>query len=142
MAISYFEICASAFQSLKKRKWPYLTYFSSKRKNKTTLFSATFKAKQNKVVLVFQFELKWVRYSHIMFWNLCFCTSKALKRENGHILLILGQNEKNNTTLFSLTLKVGENNVVLFFHFELKLARYGHFIFFKLLKCRSSNFKT
>ena len=39
------------FQSLKKRKWPYLAYFSSKWKNNTSLFSSTFKVGENKVVI-------------------------------------------------------------------------------------------
>ena len=34
---------------------------------------------------------------------------------------------KNNIILFSSTLKVEENKVVLFFHFKLKQARYGNF---------------
>ena len=37
---------------------------------------------------------------------------------------------KNKTTLFSSTLKVWWNKVVLFFLFELKQARYGHFLDF------------
>ena len=41
------------FQSLKKRKWPYLAYFSSKWKNNTTLFSPTFKVRENKVCLLY-----------------------------------------------------------------------------------------
>ena len=42
-------------------------------------------------------------------------------------------NQKNKTTFFSSTLKVEENKVVLFFHFELKWARYDHFFDFKIL---------
>ena len=41
---------------LKTRKWPYLAWFSSKLKNKTTFFSSTLKVWQNKVVLFFHFK--------------------------------------------------------------------------------------
>ena len=45
----------------KTRKWPYLAWFSSKLKNKTTFFSSTLKVWQNKVVLFFHFKPKWAR---------------------------------------------------------------------------------
>ena len=38
---------------------------------------------------------------------------------------------KNKTTLFSSTLKVEENKVVLFFHFKPNWARYGRFLVYK-----------
>ena len=50
----------------KTRKWPYLAWFSSKLKNKTTFFSSTLKVWQNKVVLFFHFKPKWARYGHFL----------------------------------------------------------------------------
>ena len=49
-----------------------------------------------------------------------FQKSYVEKHKNGHNSVILPPNEKNKTTLFPSTLKVGEKKVVLFFHFELK----------------------
>ena len=112
---SLFTIWHSFLAKEKKLKLPYHVYLSSKWKNKTTLFSPTFKVKQNKVVLFFQFELKWMRYGHIMFWNLCFCTFKAWKRENGHILLILAQNEKITPLYFLQLLKLEKIKWCYFF---------------------------
>ena len=43
------------------KKGPYLTQFSSKCKNKPTLFSPTFKVGEEKVVLFFHFELVELR---------------------------------------------------------------------------------
>ena len=37
---------------------------------------------------------------------------------------------ENKDTLFSPTSKVGENKVVLCFHFGSELARYSHFVIF------------
>ena len=52
----------SETKNQKSRKWPYLTHFSPKWKNKTTLFPSTLKVGEKKVVLFFNFELKWARY--------------------------------------------------------------------------------
>ena len=41
----------------KTNNQPYLTHFSSKLKNKTAIFSPTFKVEEKKVVLFFCFEL-------------------------------------------------------------------------------------
>ena len=41
----------------KNKKWTYLDYLSLNRKNKTTLFSQTFKAEEMKVVF-FSFQAK------------------------------------------------------------------------------------
>ena len=46
---------------------------------------------------------------------------------------------KNKTTFFSSTLKVGEIKVVLFFHFELKWVRYGHWLVYKEIHTYHSN---
>ena len=68
---SLFTIWHSFLAKEKKLKLPYLAYFSSKWKNKTTLFSPTLKVRENKVVLFFQFELKWARYRQFPIWNFC-----------------------------------------------------------------------
>ena len=60
-----------------------------------------------------------------------FLKLKVEKHKSGYISLILAQNEKNKTTLFSSTLKVEAKKVVLFFHFELRWARYGHWLVYK-----------
>ena len=38
--------------------------------------------------------------------------------------------QNSEGTLFSPIFKVGEKKVLLFFHFELKIARYSHFLVF------------
>ena len=48
------------------------------------------------------------------------------------ISLILVQDKKNYTTLFPSTLKVKENKVILYFHFVLRQATYGHFLMFDI----------
>ena len=48
---------------------------------------------------------------------------------------------KNKTTFFSSTLKVGENKVVLFFHFELKWGRCSHFYVSQLLTFKTKILK-
>ena len=68
---SLFTIWHSFLAKEKKLKLPYLAYFSLKWKNKTTLFSPTLKVRENKVVLFFQFELKWARYRQFPIWNFC-----------------------------------------------------------------------
>ena len=45
-------------------------------------------------------------------------------------LIYLTSNQENKGTLFSSTLKVEGNKVLLFFHFGLKLPRYKYFLVF------------
>ena len=63
------------------------------------------------------------------------------KQVNGHISLILARNEKNKTTFFTSTFKSQEKKVVLFFHFELRWARYGHWLVYKEMHTYYSNRK-
>ena len=125
-------LLAFHIQISKMKKWPYLTQFSSKCKNKPTLFSPTFKIEEKKVVLLFCFELNWARYGHFHFqWFLAF-QIQISKMKKWPYLAQFSSKQKNKTTFFSSTLKVGEEKVVLFFHFELKWARYGWlFVFLK-----------
>ena len=64
-----------------------------------------------------------------MFLNIWFLKRKTINQESGHISLILAPKEKNKTTLFPSTLKVWENKVVLFFHFEPNWGSYEDFMF-------------
>ena len=64
----------------KSRKWPYLTHFSPKWKNKTTLFPSTLKVGEKKVVLFFHFKLKWPRYCQLFFFKEKYLTTW---KENG-----------------------------------------------------------
>ena len=103
-------------KNLKTRKWPYLAHFSIKWKNNTTLFSSTFKVEENKVVLFFHFKLKWARYGNFYISQPSTFKTKNLKTRKWQYLVHFSLKWKNNTTLFSSTLKV-ENKVVLFFSF-------------------------
>ena len=58
------------------------------------------------------------------------CKLKKENYENCYILLTLAQSGKK-PTLFCPTFKVEENRVVLSFWFELKLANYGNYLYFK-----------
>ena len=49
---------------------------------------------------------------------------------------------KNNSTLFPSTFKVEENKVPLFFHFESKRPRYGHFVIFSSFILKQMMIKT
>ena len=123
----------SETKNQKSRKWPYLAHFSSKWKNKTTLLSSTLKVGEKKVVLFFHLELKWATYGHFYFSQLLTFKTKMSKLRKWPYLAHFCSKWKNKTTLFSSTLKVEEKKVVLFFHFELKWARYGHFYVSQLL---------
>ena len=118
---------AKFLQRGKTRKWPYLTWFSSKLKNKTTLFSSTLKVREKKVVLVFHFEQKWPSCGHFHISQNMISETKNQKSRKWPYLAHFSSKWKNKTTLFSSTLKVGEKKVVLFFHFEQKWPSYGHF---------------
>ena len=78
----------------KTTKWPYFGHFASKWKNEGTLFPSTLKVKGNKVLLFFHFGLKRLRYRNLLvFFIICFNTLDE-KKQNGHIWVILPQNEK------------------------------------------------
>ena len=81
---------------MKLRKLPYLTHFSSNKKNKTTLFPSTLNVGKNKVVLFFHFELKRVRYCHFIIFFFQFTNWSVWKRDNCRILLIWAQIKRNN----------------------------------------------
>ena len=49
-----------------------------------------------------------------------------------------GKTEKNKTTFFSQTLKVGENEVPLFLYISAYFPRYGHFMDSTLLQQQKS----
>ena len=70
----------SETKNQKSRKWPYLAHFSSKWKNKTTLFSSTLKVGEKKVVSFFHFKLKWPRYCQLLFSRKKYLITK---KENG-----------------------------------------------------------
>ena len=69
----------------------------------------------------------------ILFVTDFYLKSKSLRKLKGLYLTHFNSKWKNKTTFFSQTLKVGENKVVLFFHFGLKWARYSRFYFLQLL---------
>ena len=121
----------SETKNQKSRKWPYLAHFSSKWKNKTTLFPSTLKVGKKKVVLFFHFELKWLSYGHFYVSQHLISETKNQKSRKWPYLTHFSPKWKNKTTLFPSTLKVGEKKVVLFFHFKLKWPRYCQLFFFK-----------
>ena len=115
----------------KNKKWPYLDYFSLNQKNKTTFFSSTLKVWENKVVLFFHFKLKWARYGHFYVSQLLTFKTKIMKLRKWPYLALFSSKWKNKNTFPSSTFKIEEKKVVLFFHFELKWARYGHWLVYK-----------
>jgi len=115
---------------LKSIKWPYLAHCSSNWKNKTTLFYLTLKVEEKKVVLIFHFKLKWARYGHFYVSHFFTFKTKILKSRKWPYLAHFSSKWKNKTTLFSLTFKVEEKKVVLFFHFRLKWGKNGYFLDF------------
>ena len=58
-------------------------------------------------------------------------TSKKMTKSSN--LPQMTSNQKNKGTLFSSTLKVEENKVLLFFQFEVNLVRYCDFEFLPIL---------
>ena len=114
----------------KTTKWPYLGHFASKWKNKVTLYSSILKVAGNKVLSFFHFELKWLRYRNfLVFIIICFNINDE-KTTKWPYLGRFDSKWKNKGTLFSSTLKVEGNKVLLFFHFGLKSPRYEHFLVF------------
>ena len=99
----------------KRRKRLNLSSWAKIEKTKDTLFSSTFKVRENKEPLVFSILAQGLRYSHF----LIFCQP----RQQGNILefrkwLYLSpwaKIEKTKGTLFSETLKVEGNKVPLIF---------------------------
>ena len=132
---------ASETKNQKSRKWPYLAHFNSKWKNKTTLFPSTLKVGEKKVVLFFHFELKWPSYGHFYVSQHCISEMKNQKSRKWPYLAHFSFKWKNKTTLYPSTLKVGEKKVVLFFHLELKWARYGYFLVFRFRSHMLRNIK-
>ena len=61
-------------------------------------------------------------------------TCGLVKSTNCQYLVMEAKNEKSKGTLFSRTLKVGENKVVLLFSFLASKRRYGIFEFLTPLK--------
>ena len=69
--------------------------FSFKMKKWRPLFPSTLKVNGNKVLLFFHFGLKRLRYRNLLvFFIICFNTLDEKKKQNGHIWVILPQNEK------------------------------------------------
>ena len=66
---------------------------------------------------------------------------KLWKTRKWLYLSILSSKWKNKGTFFSPTFKVEGNKVPLFFHFELKWAKYGNFFVFKLFKRKYESWK-
>ena len=126
----FFQLSYFLLKSLKTKKLPYFAHFSSKWKNKGTLFPSTLKVGEKKVVLFFHFELKWLSYGHFYVSQHLISGTKNQKSRKWPYLTHFSPKWKNKTTLFSSTLKVGENKVSLFFHFEPNWARCGHFLSF------------
>ena len=62
---------------------------------------------------------------------------RNLKTRKCPYIAHFGLKWKNKTTLFCQTFKVEEKKVVLFFNFELKQARYGHFLVFNIFALMS-----
>ena len=77
-----FKIFVLKVKSWETLKWPYLTHFSLKWKNKNTFLSSTLKFEEKKVVLFFHFELKWVRYGHFYVSQLLTFKTKIMKLRN------------------------------------------------------------
>ena len=108
----------------------YFGHFASKWKNKGTLFSSMLKVDGNKVLLFFHFGLQSPRYRHLLvFIIICFNMNDE-KITKWPYLGRFDSKWKNKGTLFSSTLKVEGNKVLLFFHFGLKSPRYEHFLVF------------
>ena len=114
----------------KTTKCPYLGHFASKWKNKGTLFSSTLKVKGNKVLLFFIFGLKRLRYHNFLVFIIICSNINDEKTTKWPYLGRFDSKWKNKGTLFSSTLKVEVNKVLLFFHFGLKSPRYEHFLVF------------
>ena len=55
-----------SLETEKTRKWPYLSLWVKNQKNKGTFFSPTFKVREKKVGLFFQFLTCMTRYGHFM----------------------------------------------------------------------------
>ena len=84
----------------KTTKWPYLSHFASKWKNKGTLFSSILKVVGNNVLSFFHFGLKQLRYRHLLgFFIICLNIIDE-KQQNGHISVILPPNEKIKALYF------------------------------------------
>ena len=116
---------------IKTRKLWYLGHFSSKWKNESTLFPATFEIEEYKVPLFFHFEAKWPRYGHFVFFSSRVLKQMMKKTSKLRYLSRLSPKWKNKSTLFPLTFKGEENKVPLFFQFEAKWLSYGHFVVFQ-----------
>ena len=115
MAIFISQPSTFKTKNLKTRKWQYLVHFSWKWKNNTTLFSSTLKVEENKVVLFFHFKLKWARYGNFYISQPSTFKTKNLKKRKWQYLVRFSLKWKNNTTLFSSTLKVEEIKWSYFF---------------------------
>ena len=115
----------------KIKKMPYLAQFSSKQKSKTTFFSSILKVGENKVGLFLHFELNWVRYGPFFIFEIWIWKAKSHWKWKWSYLAQFSSKQKSKTTFFSSILKVGENKVCLFLHFELNWARYGPFLFLR-----------
>ena len=84
----------------------------------------------NKVLLFFHFGLQSPRYRHLLvFIIICFNMNDE-KITKWPYLGRFDSKWKNKGTLFSSTLKVEGNKVLLFFHFGLKSPRYEDFLVF------------
>ena len=115
---------------IKITKWLYISYLTSGQENNGTLFSLTFKVEGNKVPLFSWLEVKWLTYSHFVFFiedHLYECGCQTTKEL---YLSHLTSNQENKGTLFPSTLKVKENKVPLFSWLEVKWVRYSHFVLF------------
>ena len=113
---------------LKTTKWPYLSHLTSNQENNYTLFSSTFKVEENKVSLVFGYQVKYLRYNHFVKLNWILPFGLLLKTTKWLYLIHLVSNQENKDTLLSSTLTDEENKVPLFCWFEVKYKRYSNFV--------------
>ena len=92
--------------------------------------------------LIFSFQAKMSKIWQCNVSQLLTFKTKFLKSRKWPFVTHLSSNWKNNTPLFSLTLKVEEKKVFLFFHFKIKWARYGHFNVSQLLTFKTKILKS
>ena len=106
------------------------------------MFPSTFKVEENKVPLFFHFESKRPRYGHFVVFSSLILKQMMIKTRKLRYLSHLSSKWKNESTLFPATFKIEEYKVPLFFHFEAKWPRYGHFVVFSTIILRQTMIKT
>ena len=119
----------AVLSKLQKIKWPYLGSWATNQKTKDTFFSSTFKVRESKVSLVFEFMAQGPRYWHFPTFMISCTLLPELQKIKWPYLGPWAINEKTKDTLLSQTFKVEEKKVSLVFLFVAQEPRYGPFIF-------------